>query len=68
MSINTFGSTREADDLGQIKDDIETIMEDLSTTRLYLTKFERVLQGILSDLRSVKLDLIKETKTPMKNK
>ena len=68
MSINKFGTTREESALGQIKDDIETIMDDLSTIRSHQITLEKELSAIHTKLNSLTAYLKERLKNPvMKN-
>ena len=60
MSINKFGTARDLSALGQIKDDIETIMDDSSTTRSHQITFEKELKVIHTKLNSL-TEYLKET-------
>ena len=66
MSINKFVTTREVSALGQIRDDIETIMDDLSTTRSHQITFEKELKVIHTELTSLTAYLKERLKNPVK--
>ena len=68
MSINKFGTTREVSAFGQIKDDIETIMDDLSTTRSHQITFERELKVIHTKLTYLTAYLKERLKNPIDEK
>ena len=68
MSINKFGTTREESALGQIKDDIETIMDDLSTTRSHQITLEKEQNVIHTELTSLTAYLKERLTNPIDGK